>query len=176
MNSHQNAKPFHIWQQNMVKSSTAQHDLLAKADPKEWDIIALQEPYLNHLHLTHANPHRNIIYPSNKNLNNQPHSCSIILLNTNIHPKQTSQISINSSNITAVLIVTNSHPLIIINMYNDNNNNNNNNTINIIKETWEAHKDIWLANPNTELIILSNFNCHHSTWESCNNAHLTNSD
>jgi hypothetical protein len=176
MNSHQNAKPFHIWQQNVAKSSTAQHNLLARADPKEWDIIALQEPYLDHLHLTRANPHWNVIYPSNKNLNNQPHSCSIIFLNTNIHSEQTSQISINSSNITAVSIVTNSRPLIIINMYNDNNNNNNNNTINIIKETWEAHKDIWLANPNTELIILSNFNCHHSTWESCNNAHLTNSD
>ena len=68
MNDTTTKKYFNIWQQNIAKSSTSQHDLLAKANPNDWDIIALQEPYLDHLKLMRANPHWMVLYHSNKNL------------------------------------------------------------------------------------------------------------
>jgi predicted secreted protein len=71
MNMSRNARHFRIWQQNVAKSSVVQHDVLANANPKDWDIIAIQEPYMDFLGLTRANPHWNVIYPSNKNQENQ---------------------------------------------------------------------------------------------------------
>ncbi len=71
MNETNPNKHLRIWQQNVAKSGTAQHDMLASANPQRWDIIALQEPYLDFLRLTHANMHWNVIYLSNKNLENQ---------------------------------------------------------------------------------------------------------
>ena len=119
MNTPHNARHTQIWQQNVAKSSTAQHDVLAKADPKSWDIIALQEPYLDHLGLTRANSHWTVIYPSNKNQENQNRTRSIILINTNIDSTQIQQINIQSSNITAIQISTPSRSLLLINIYND---------------------------------------------------------
>ncbi len=112
-----------IWQQNMAKSSTVQHDVLASANPQKWDIIALQEPYLDSLRLTQANTHWNVIYPSNKNLENQNQVCSITLVNTNIQSTQIQQIKIQSNNITAIKIMTNTCTLLLFNVYNDNNHN-----------------------------------------------------
>jgi len=66
MNMQGNAKHFHIWQQNVAKSSVAQHDVLAKANPKDWDIIALQEPYMDYLGLTRAKSKQNMIYNTNQ--------------------------------------------------------------------------------------------------------------
>ena len=173
MNMMMKSRPFRIWQQNVAKSSTAQHDLLAKAKPQDWDVIALQEPYLNHLQLTHANPHWNVIYPSNRNLDRQARVRSILLINTNIPSGQVSQIVVQSSDVTAMRIETTSRPLILINIYNDNTHSR---SIDAISNEWTTHEGTWLSNPDTELLILGDFNWHHSTWEVCNNAHLTSQD
>ena len=160
MNTQQDTKPLRIWQQNVAKSLTAQHDLLSRAHSKDWDIIALQEPYIDHLNLTRAGQSWNVIYPSNKGLNGQAHIRSIILVNTNIHSEQISQIGIQSSDITAIQFNTNTRPVIIINVYNDNTHSR---AIDTISRAWETHKNTWLANPNTEIVVLGDFNRHHST-------------
>ena len=36
-----------IWQQNVHKSKTAQAYVLNTANPKDWDVIALQEPWFD---------------------------------------------------------------------------------------------------------------------------------
>jgi hypothetical protein len=173
MNDTTTTRHIHIWQQNIAKSGIAQHNLLAKANPTNWEIIALQEPYLNHLGLTHAHNHWNIYYPSSKNLTNQKHTCSIILTNTNITSSQIQQINIQSSDITAIKITTTTQSLIIINVYNDNGNND---SINTLSDTWMEHENTWLGNQDTKIIILGDFNQHHSIWESRTNSHLTSLD
>ena len=162
MNMKHNARHFRIWQQNVAKSSIAQHDVLAKANPKDWDIIALQEPYMDFLGLTRANLHWNVIYPSNKNRENQKRTRSIILISTNIDSSQIQQINIQSSDITAVQINANSRSLLLFNVYNDNTNNH---AIETLANEWEAHEQVWSANPATEILLLGDFNRHHSTWE-----------
>jgi hypothetical protein len=174
MNGTTSTKFFQIWQQNVAKSNTAQHDLLAKANPSEWDIIALQEPYLDHLGLTCANSHWNVLYPSNKNLKNQNRTRSVILISTKIDSSQIQQININSSNITAVKITTNTCAIIIINIYNDIHHNQ---SIDTLAEQWAANKNNWISNHNTtELLLLGDFNRHHSIWEPSTNDHLKSPD
>jgi hypothetical protein len=167
-------KYFNIWQQNVAKSSTSQHNLLAKADPSKWDIITLQEPYIDHLQLMQANPHWTVMYPSNKNLQGQSHIRSIILINKKIDLSQIQQIGIPSSNVTAVKVTTGNHSLIVINLYNDINHNCN---IKSITEAWNSHENSWTAgNGQTEVILLGDFNQHHSMWEPSANNHLKSPD
>jgi hypothetical protein len=73
------------------KSLIAHHDLLAKANPRNRDIIALQEPYIGHLELTRGNTHWNVIYPSNKNNENKNRIRCVMLLNTDINPNRYSK-------------------------------------------------------------------------------------
>ena len=158
-----------IWQQNVAKASTAQHDVLASANPQDWDILALQEPYLDHLGLSRANTHWNVTYPSNKNLDNQNRVRSVILVNTNIQSTQIQQIKIPSNDITAIKITTNTRTL-LFNVYNHNNHNQ---SIDILANEWETKEDEWTHDPATEIIVLGDFNRHHSTWEAMHNDHLT---
>ena len=173
MNDTNQTKYFHIWQQNVAKSRTTQHDMLANADPSKWDIIALQKPCLDSYGLTRASAHWNVIYPSNKNFENQKRIRSIILVNTNIQSAQVQQIKIQSSDITAIKITTDARTLLLFNVYNDNGHKD---TINTIANEWETHENEWKPNPATEMIILGDFNRHHRTWEAIHNDHLTSHD
>jgi len=52
-----------IRQQNVNKLLTAQSDLLYWLNPTEYDMAALQEPYLDHNHNLQATSHWFTIYP-----------------------------------------------------------------------------------------------------------------
>ena len=54
-----------IWQQNLRKSHPAQLDMLATAKPEDWDVLAIKEPYLDHLGNSRASQFWKIIYPAN---------------------------------------------------------------------------------------------------------------
>ena len=45
----------HIWQQNLNKSDKAHYDLINTPLHKNWDILALQEPYIDTFGNTKAN-------------------------------------------------------------------------------------------------------------------------
>ena len=94
MNETPNPGYFRIWQQNIAKSSIAQHELLVMAGLGNWDVMALQEPYIDHLGLMHANSHWTVIYPSNKNQQNQNHTRSVILVGLHINQLQIHQVNI----------------------------------------------------------------------------------
>ena len=44
-----------LWQQNLNKSDAVQQDLINSTDPNTYNIITLQEPYIDFLGDTHAN-------------------------------------------------------------------------------------------------------------------------
>ena len=58
MNSTTDKKPttVNIWQQNLNKLDIAQQDLINSIDPNKYDIISLQEPYIDFLGNTRTNP------------------------------------------------------------------------------------------------------------------------
>ncbi|KAG5721646.1 hypothetical protein E4T56_gene14635 [Termitomyces sp. T112] len=73
-----------IWQQNVRKSSAAQADILAVACPEEWDVLAIQEPYLDFLGNTRASSYWRVLYPSDHRKDGSTRSRSVLLINTNI--------------------------------------------------------------------------------------------
>ncbi|KNZ74021.1 hypothetical protein J132_08675 [Termitomyces sp. J132] len=52
-----------IWQQNVWKSDIAQAAMLNTACPEDWDMLAIQEPYLDHLGNTKASSYWRVVYP-----------------------------------------------------------------------------------------------------------------
>jgi len=54
-----------LWlcQQNINKSLVTQGDLLHQLDPGIYDMVAVQEPYLDHNYNTHTIPHWYTVYP-----------------------------------------------------------------------------------------------------------------
>ena len=46
--------------------------MIAAANPSEWDILAIQEPWIDHLGKTRANSKWNVVYPTLKGLDDLP--------------------------------------------------------------------------------------------------------
>ena len=76
--------------------------------------------------------------------------------------------------LTNCKISTENHSLIIINLYNDISHNLN---ITSIADLWGTHGNGWTSGNNpTEVVLLGDFNHHHSMWEPSKNDHLKSSD
>ena len=69
-----------IWQQNLNKSDKAHYDLINMPLHKNWDILALQEPYIDALGNTMANSWWHVVYPS-PHLINSTIDRSVLLIN-----------------------------------------------------------------------------------------------
>ncbi|KIK34351.1 hypothetical protein CY34DRAFT_98177, partial [Suillus luteus UH-Slu-Lm8-n1] len=59
----ENRATLRIWQQNLNKSLTAQASLLNNKSASDWDIMVIQEPYINSLRNTNANHTWHVLYP-----------------------------------------------------------------------------------------------------------------
>lgn len=73
-----------IWQQNARKSLHVTHCILQQADPEKYDVIAIQEPYLDDKLRTRASSYWHVHYPTNHLLDGQARTRSLLLVNTNI--------------------------------------------------------------------------------------------
>jgi len=69
--------------------------------------------------------------------------------------------------------MTNTRTLLLFNVYIDNGNNQG---IDALANEWETKENEWLQDPATEIVVLGDFNRHHSTWEAPHNNHLTSQD
>lgn len=92
-----------IWQQNVNKSRTCQHDLISsgRLAYEGVDIVALQEPKINELGGTVTAREWMVVYPST-HTSDPAKTHSIILIRADIITDNWSQIDINSGDITAV--------------------------------------------------------------------------
>jgi hypothetical protein len=81
----QNNAKLKIWQQNVNKSTTCQHDLISSGCliNEKIDIIALQEPHINFLNKTIATCDWIAIYPTTHR-SNPEHMRSTILIHSHI--------------------------------------------------------------------------------------------
>src|SRR6266850_74024 len=87
-----------IRQQNMNKSLIAQADMLHRLDPQKFDIIAIQEPYLDQFHNTCANQHWYTVYLREHYV--EPRGTrSVILMSRRILADAWTQVEISSSDI-----------------------------------------------------------------------------
>ena len=102
-----------VLQANVNRSAVAQLALLNTTDPGKYEILALQEPYLDSNQLTRATPYWVVLYPSPYNTNRSL-TRAVLLVNREIF-HQVTQISYNSHDVVAVNIQS---PIGLISLFN----------------------------------------------------------
>ncbi|KAF8998137.1 hypothetical protein BDQ17DRAFT_1177413, partial [Cyathus striatus] len=109
----------HFYQQNVNCSLVAQHDLIDMV-AKDFDIVAIQEPYIGPNQASQASRNWCPVYPDV--IHNDPltRPCSMLLVSISIPTDTWSIISLPSTDITAIkLQVEGGKTLHIFNIYND---------------------------------------------------------
>ena len=165
-----------IWQQNVNKSSSCQHDLLSnnQLNRSGISIIALQEPAVNFVNRSIAAKDWFPIYPSTHALSPNE-TRSLLLINTSISLDTWEQIDIPSGDITAVRIRGSGSDLLIFNVYNDGDNDTSLNALSTAHRsaTSPSNRSHTPCNPErTHSIWLGDFNRHHPIWDDPNDTRL----
>ncbi|EUC54311.1 reverse transcriptase from transposon X-element protein, putative, partial [Rhizoctonia solani AG-3 Rhs1AP] len=150
-----------IWQLNVNKSNEAQIAFAHDPDARNATVVAIQEPYLDHLGSSRAPPGWNPIYPSNHCKKDQPRSRSFMAVNPRLSSNVWEQVPCPSPDITALKIETPAGPILICNIYNPCDAN-----------TPLPHLSTLLRTHQGHVILLGDFNRHHPDWDESRNAHL----
>jgi Endonuclease-reverse transcriptase len=161
-----------IWQHNVNKSSTCQHNLISsgKLIEENISIVALQEPVINFLGKTIASKDWIVVYPTTHKAN-PVKSRSIILLRALLCTDNWTQIDFPSSDVIAVQLTGTWGKLSIFNIYNDCEHNN---TIITLSKFQHEHTNLLEKTPvgNAHVLWLGDFNRHHPHWDNLNDSHL----
>ena len=161
-------RPLTIRQQNTNKSLTSQLDLLESLKRNEYDICAIQEPYIDFNGKSRANRQWMTVYP-NTHHSHPDSTRSLLLINTNLLTDSWKQINFQHPDITAIELKGPFGTIRIINVYNDCNNNNALTQVsNFMRDRGQQE-----GRPAPiHTIWLGDFNRHHPLWDENRNAHL----
>ena len=156
---------FSIWQQNVNKSPSCQHDIISnkRLVTKGISLIALQEPALSGSGLTIASRDWITIYPSS-HADNPLKARSITLIRANINTESWNQLEFPSSDVTVTQITGHWGKITILNIYNKGESDE---TINLLTDYHRRNKDALEHAPTGEAHILwiGDFNRHHPLWD-----------
>ena len=154
-----------IWQQNVNKSLTCQHDIISskKLIDKEVSIVTLQEPAINFVNKTIATKDWTLIYPSTHD-KHPDQTRSILLIRSALTSNSWQQLAFPSGDVTAVQLKGNWGSLAIFNVYNDTTHNH---TIEQLTDFCHRHRHDLESNEagTAHSIWLGNFNRHHPYWD-----------
>lgn len=157
-----------IWQQNLNKSNKAQFDLTNSTIHKRWDIILLQEPYLDAYGNSKASRNWRVIYPTNRT--NDTVARSVILINAQIDTDEYTQLTMEGSrDITAVQFKGNYGRLSIFNIYNDIQHSD---TLNNLRQYINKNRAKICSSNTDSMIWAGDFNRHHPLWDELRNRQL----
>lgn len=104
-----------IYQINCNKSNTAQSHII-NLSPADWDIIAIQEPYIDFQNLSRTTTLWRIVYPYNHSTTAT--SRTILLISKSLSTDSWEAIPVSSPDITAVQISGEFGKLRLFNVYN----------------------------------------------------------
>ena len=151
-----------IWQQNVHKSKTAHSYIINTANPKDWDIIALQEPWIDNYGNSRGSQYWRVIYPTNFYNEDRTRVQSILLVNTNLSTDSCIPLLIPHSDITVLHFKGESGYLSVFNIYNEITNNDTLRALDLFYD----HNN-WLIHPTDSdgVLWLGDFNRHHPMWE-----------
>ena len=107
-----------IYQLNCNASNDAQLIMLNSLNPNDWDIIALQEPYIDFKGVTHATPPWYVVYPS-RHYTEPQDTRAVMLINKKLSTNSWESLQIDSSDITAIRLSGDFGYIRILNIYND---------------------------------------------------------
>ncbi|PSR73744.1 hypothetical protein PHLCEN_2v10434 [Hermanssonia centrifuga] len=149
-------------------------------DPDKYELALIQEPYIDWLGLTRANPKWSVIYPTgHRDKASKDKMRSVILVNKRISTNDWDEVDCDSTDVTVIRLRTPSGPLYIFNIYNDQTHDR---TIGkligkmVAIEREETERGIGEGANRTSqiahIIWAGDFNRHHSFWERAENTHL----
>jgi hypothetical protein len=171
---HQNSSPLTltIWQQNVNKSSTCQHDLISSARlaKRGIDLVALQEPSINTFGTTIASRDWIPIYPTTHSA--APHKTrSLLLLRSTLLTENWKQIDFPSGDVTVVQLNGKEGQTVIFNVYNDCDSNA---TVQQLEAFNLPSRNPTHGNSTYTVttIWLGDFNRHHPHWDDPNDTRL----
>jgi len=112
-------KRLRIWQHNLNKSEKAQFDLINSPIHENWDIVLLQEPYIDKYGNTKAMSKWHTVYPT-AHLTDSSSNRSVILVNTALDSNAWTQVAFKGSNdMTVIKFWLPSGQITLFNIYND---------------------------------------------------------
>ena len=155
----------HIWQENVNKSRTCQHDLISSTAlaRRGIDIVALQEPAISSFGTTIASREGIPIYPSMHS--KEPSKIhSVLLLRSNLLTENWKQVDFPSGDVTVVQLNGKQGKLTLFNVYNDCEKNNTVQALETFTHSLIAHIDCNSKLFNA-IIWLGDFNRHHLHWD-----------
>ena len=153
-----------ICQLNVGKSLDSQSELLNSISPQDYDLILIQEPYLDRFKNSRATPHWSVVYPTRHLHDNSARSRAIILVNKNLSTNAWSPIDNDSPDIVALQLTANIGQVFIFNVYNDQTHHRS------VHELTNAARRLGMeVHPDTptpgHLIWAGDFNRHCPIWE-----------
>ena len=161
-----------IWQQNVNKLPSCQHDLISNNHLVNMgiNIIALQEPAINPFNLTIASRDWLPLYPSTHS-DASIRSRAITMIRSNISTDNWTQLDFPSGDVAIVQIKGTWGKITIFNIYN---NCNNNDTIKLLSRFYSRNRtQLEHAETGTaHTIWLGDFNRHHPLWDDPNDDRL----
>ena len=111
------APKFQGRQQNTNKSLTAVLDLLHKCPSADYDVISIQEPYVDFLRNTRENNKWITVYPKSYYIDKTKRTRAMILISKGIAMDKWEVVDVNSPNVTRIRIRTESAQVATYNMY-----------------------------------------------------------
>jgi Endonuclease/Exonuclease/phosphatase family len=164
-NSNTTQTRLRIWQQNVGKSITSIQHLLNSDLHDHYDILALQEPYLDHLGNTRASHKWRALYPTIKADGRHPYRTAI-LINNSISTNLCRPRPFPSPDVTVIHLAFPNNPITIFNIYNDGEHDH---TIDKLLTYRAENLDTLYPVPQAHILWLGDFNRHHPTWDHARN-------
>jgi exonuclease III len=150
-----------IWQQNVNKSPTCQHDLVSSNELTSLniDILALQEPAINSFNNTVASRDWVTVYPTTHK-EAPGKTRSVLMIWASISMDTWHQLDFPSGDVTVIQMAGNWGKLTILNIYNDGNNNA---TINALTKYHQDNRNILeqVSQGKGHVVWMGDFNRHH---------------
>ena len=140
----------------------AQAYILNTANPKDWDVLALQKLWFDTFSNSCGTQYWRVVYPANFCTEGHAWVRSILLINTNLSTDFYSILPAMHSDITAIHFKGNNRHLSLFNVYNEITNNDTLTCLDLFL-TRNAHlvcPSVWDC-----IIWAGDFNCHHPIWK-----------
>lgn len=158
-----------IWQQNLNRSHTGQHDLISsgKLINAGIDIVALQEPSINYLGMTIASRDWVPLYPSTHE-KDQGKTRAVTLISSKLPTESWEQIEFPSEDVVVIKIKGNWGQIVLFNIYIDCTHNR---TLHELTKFYRTNRRMLPQGTNPEMetrhaIWVGDFNRHHPAWDS----------
>ena len=140
--------------------------IINTANLKDWDILALQEPWIDSYGNSQGSQYWRVVYPANFYDEDRAHVHSILLVNTNLSTDCYIPLLIPHSDVTANQFKGENGFLSLFNVYNEITNNN---TLRALDTFCEHNDRLIHPTDNDGMLWLGDFNRHHPMWEDdCN--------